>query len=273
MLTLPSKQTIKQIGRVIFWLVTVACYLVVASIGIFWLSGDTEECPTLSNVASIPIRGQLIAYGELPPELGYYTDALNVVKQLETANEQEGIEYIILDIDSPGGEVTSAEDIVATIQHIEKPVYALIRSQGLSAGFWIASAADLVYAYPTSMLGNMGTTYSFIDNSVKNESEGITFNELSSGKFKDITNPDKELTAEERANLQENIDSAFDIMAQSIADSRKIDVAQLLPLADGRILTSKQAIEAKLIDHVGTRYDLLDALKYELGTEAIICQN
>ena len=272
MLTLTSNFTIKKVGRVIFWLVTIACYLVVASIGIFWLSDETENCPTLSNVALISIRGQLIAYGELPPEMGYSTDALNVVKQLETANGQEGIQYIILDIDSPGGDVTSAENIVATIKHIGKPVYALIRGQGMSASFWIASAADSIYAYPTSMLGNIGTTYSFTDNSVKNESEGVTFNQLSSGKLKDIANADKVLTAEERANLQENINSAFDVMAQSISDSRKIDLAQLLPLADGRILTSKQALEAKLIDHMGTRYDLLDALKYELGTEAIICE-
>lgn len=259
--------------KVLFWLVTIGCYFVTAA-GVHGLREKTSisGCNAGENVKVISLLGGLQDYTDDTESQGGITLAADLVSSIENADKDPGIKYIILEIDSPGGETAAAEEVVAALKHISKPTVALVKDQGLSAGLWVATAANTVYAYQTATLGSIGVTLSYTDNVGQNQKDGVTFHDLTSGKYKNIMNPDKPLTPDEEANIREQIDYSYAAMVQSIVDSRHLDKAKLLPIADGRLLTSQQALDAGLIDQIGTKYDVVDFIQGKIGQPVMLCE-
>jgi len=232
-------------------------------------SGSGEEC----NVAGITIHGDIYTYNN-----SFDSQNLDVVSsedisyQLEYAQDKENIELIILEIDTYGGIPVAAEEIGHTLQrYVEKPVIALIRSAGLSAGYWVASASDVIFASALSDVGSIGVTQSYLDNSLYNQREGHIYNSLSTGKFKDIGDPNKALTFEEKALIQRDLNIINNIFIKTVARNREISESKVRALADGSSLLGEAALKAGLIDKIGGYYDVLDYIKEEMDIEPVVC--
>ena len=99
----------------------------------------------------------------------------------------------------------AAEEVVNALKNATKPTIALIREGGVSAAYYAASGADIIFASENSDVGSIGITMSYMDNTKKNQAEGLTYNQLSIGKYKDSGDPDKPLTAEEKELFMRDI--------------------------------------------------------------------
>lgn len=226
-----------------------------------------ESC----NIAGINFHGELWTY--LPEEFypGDYASAEDIYAALSEAEENPQILGVLLEVDSYGGLPIAAEELSNKIRSMKKPVVAVIRGAGASAGYWVASSADRVFASELSDIGSIGVTMSYADQSELNQKEGYTWNSLSTGKFKDSGSTDKPLTAEERALFERDIKITFEKFIGAVAENRGLSLEKVRALADGSTMMGKQALANGLIDEIGFMPEAEKYLKTTLNIEPVVC--
>ncbi|MFH0864454.1 MAG: S49 family peptidase, partial [Candidatus Gottesmanbacteria bacterium] len=122
-----------------------------------------------------------------------------------------------------------------------------------------------------SDVGSIGVTSSYIDYSKNNVDQGITFNQLSTGLYKDMFNEDKPLTDEERAIAERDLEITFNKFIDIVATNRSLDRDKVVALADGSSMLGEQALEVGLIDQIGGEDDALKYLENKTGPAAEVC--
>ncbi len=226
------------------------------------------------EIAGVILQGTLATY-ELPELLldgDLMTSSENLMYQLEVAQDTPHIKAILLEIDSFGGSPVAAQEVVDTLtQYVDKPVVAHIRNGGLSAAYWVAAATDHISATRYSDVGSIGVTMSYVDEGAYNEQNGLTFNEISSGRFKDSGSAGKVLTEEEKALFQRDVDILYEGFVDEIARLRGLDREMVVAMADGSSMLGEMALEKGLIDSVGSFYDALALIEAEYGATGPIC--
>ncbi|KKR69830.1 MAG: Signal peptide peptidase SppA, partial [Parcubacteria group bacterium GW2011_GWF1_40_6] len=195
----------------------------------------------------------------------------DITGKIKLANEDSNIKAIIVEVDSFGGSIVGGEEIDNAVKNSDKPVIALIRDIGASASLWAISSADRIYASENSTIGSIGVTSSYMSNAKKNEKDGITYEALSSGKFKDSGSPDKELTNEERALILRDINLAFNNFVKAISLNRNIDIEKVKANADGSTFLGNKAKELGLIDEIGGLPEVEQYLEETTGEKPEIC--
>ena len=157
------------------------------------------------------------------------------------------------------------------LKHSQKPTVALIRSQGDSAAYEVATGANVIFASAESEVGDIGITESYTDNAKKDARDGLTFHQLSIGKYKDMLDPDKPLTPAEHDLIMSQLQVGYDRFVQMVADGRHMSTTAILKLADGSEVIGQTALAEGLIDKIGNVDDVRDYLTQKLKTPAVIC--
>src|SRR5262249_54868637 len=152
---------------------------------------------------------------------------------LRDAAKDDSIKALLVDVDSPGGGVVSGQEIANAIRKSGKYSVAVIHEMGDSAGYLSAAAANKVFAGADSDVGSIGVTASFINQYQKDKQEGIEYEILSSGKYKDTFSADKPLTADEKALIMRDVNSARNDFVSLVSEYRKMPFADVDKLADG----------------------------------------
>ncbi len=224
--------------------------------GVIFAVALSDENSEMCNVARIPIHGVMTTtdagFSQLL-EFGGIVSADSVVDNIQTALDDESIEAILLDIDSPGGTPVSADEIMSFLQSSSKPTLSVVRDIGTSAAYWAAAGTNHIIASPISDVGSIGVTMSYLENASSTEIEGSRWVDLSSGLFKDAGNPERKLREEEEAHFQGQVDSIHSYMVERIAKARegKVSKEALTSLSDGRAYLGIEALKLGLIDEVG----------------------
>ena len=200
-----------------------------------------------------------------------YTIADEVEDTLRSASTNDGIKAVLVDVDSPGGGVVSGQEIANAIRKSGKYSVAIIHEVGASAGYLSAAAANKVYAGRDSEVGSIGVTASFLNQYQKDQQEGIVYEQLSSGTYKDTFSPDKPLTADEKALIMRDVNLSKEDFVKLVAQYRNIPVPQVEKLADGSTMMGDTAVQSKLIDNVGTTWDALDDIEKQIGEPVSLC--
>jgi len=195
----------------------------------------------------------------------------DVVAAIEEANNDENIKAIILDIDSGGGVAVAGEEISNALSRAYKPTVALIRGFGNSAAYWAAIGTDSIFASANSDVGSIGVTMSYVDYSQQNRNEGLTYNSISSGRFKDSGDPDKILTYEEKQYFMRDINLIAANFIKAVAEKRDLEIEAVEKLADGSSMLGQMALENGLIDKIGDLYAVRQYLSDLIGEETVIC--
>lgn len=235
---------------------------------------ENDNC----NVSDIKLQGGLFTYipNTYKDENGIAIEDLisaeDIVGAIENAEKDDGIKAIIIEIDSFGGDPVAAEEVANALKRAKKPTVALIREDANSSAYYAATGADIIFASANSDVGSIGVTISYLDNAKKNKKDGLTFNQLSVGKFKDMFNSDKPLTDEERKLIERDLKILHENFIKAVAENRKIDVEKVRQLADGSSMPGQMALENNLIDKIGGRYEVEEYLKEKIGEEAEICR-
>ncbi|MFA6422759.1 MAG: signal peptide peptidase SppA [Candidatus Buchananbacteria bacterium] len=229
------------------------------------------------NVLGINLHGFLTTY--VPPtslnESGYkaedQTASEEVVMAIDRAKKDENTKAIILEVDSAGGYGVPAEEVATALKRAGKLTVAWIRGTGASAAYWASTGADRIFASAVSDVGSIGVTFSYVDNSKVNQKTGLTFNSLSTGPFKDMGNPDKPLTAAEKALIMRDLNIFNENFIRAVAANRKLDINKVRQLADGSSMPGELALKNGLIDQIGGIYEVKDYLKNKIGEEVELC--
>lgn len=207
-----------------------------------------------------PIIGDRIGVVEIN---GIIKSSDDILKQLSDFNNDKKVKAIILRIDSPGGAVGPSQEIYSEVMKIRKnkPVVASIATLGASGGYYIASAANKIVANPGTITGSIGVIIQFYNFQQLLTKFGIKGNTVKSGEFKDTGSPLRDMTKEERAYIQSVIDDVHNQFVEAVSVGRNLKKENIIPIADGRIITGKRAKELKLVDEMGNFNDAVSLAK------------
>ncbi|MBU2639235.1 MAG: signal peptide peptidase SppA [Nanoarchaeota archaeon] len=225
------------------------------------ITSNFKEEIISNGIAIIKIDGTIVPT-ERNSILGTgYVDSDSVLANLKKADENSGVKAIILEINSGGGAVVASKEIADKVRSIKKPTIALIREVGASGAYWVASSADVVIADELSITGSISVVASYLEYSGLLDKYNITYESLTTGKYKDTGSPFKELTNEERNLLLKKLNIIQERFIQDIARNRNMTVEKVRELATGMIFLGIEAKELGLIDELGNRETAIDKAK------------
>ncbi len=191
----------------------------------------------------------------------------DVIGQLRQAAEDDDVEALVLRLNTPGGAVVASDEIYRAVARMEVPVVASMGNIATSGGYYIASAAEEIVANQASLTGSIGVIMVVPNLQEAAEKLGVGAAVIKSGEFKDAGSPLRDLTERERELFQRLIDESFGQFVDAIVEGREMDREEVLDIADGRVLSGRQAMDAGLVDTFGdleTAYDAaLDLAKLD----------
>ena len=187
---------------------------------------------------------------------GSESPVARVREQLERAEEAGDIRALLVRIHSPGGTATASEILYDEIRRFKQehqvPVVAQLMGVAASGGYYVAMAADTLRAYPTTVTGSIGVIFAGLNVSGMMDKLGVVDQTLTSGPYKDAGSPLRPMTETERAQLESVIGDLYARFLEVVEAGRpELSRQQIEELADGRIYSARQALEAGLIDAVG----------------------
>jgi len=213
--------------------------------------------PTPARVVNLPLGERLVLVsleGAISSSRsGFSSDALGVRDQLLDLAQDEQVKGVLLRIDSPGGTVGASQEIhdaVLTLSQ-QKPVVVSMGDVAASGGYYVACAADKIYANPGTLTGSIGVILSGYNARKLLANLGIEPLVIKSGAYKDIFSLNRPLNAAERTLLQDLIGDTYDQFLTAVAKGRNLPLNKVRPLADGRVFTGRQAQRVGLVDELG----------------------
>lgn len=180
------------------------------------------------------------------------TDAARL-RAFEALAENDSVKAVLIAINSPGGTTAGGEELYDAIGKLraKKPVVAYVKELGASAAYMTAIAADRVFVRRLSIVGSIGVLFQTANAQKLLQNIGVDLEKVQSGPLKAEPDIDEPMSDEVRASLQALVDDSFSWFVDIVAERRGLTRAEVLPLADGRIMTGNQGIASKLVDEVG----------------------
>lgn len=243
----------------------------ISSVSILNYSGS----PKSSSGSKIAV---LYAYGDIVDGEGSVGQigGDKISRQLRKLRRDKDIKAVVLRVNSGGGSALASDIIWREVDLIkkEKPVIVSMGDYAASGGYYIAAAADSIFAESSTLTGSIGV-FGLIPNfkGLLNNKLGIHIDEVNTGKFSGLmSNPDKPLTAEERSIIQMEVNRTYETFMQRVADGRKMSVKDVDSIGQGRVWTGYQAVDLGLVDAIGglQRAITSAAIKAELKDYQII---
>ncbi len=194
-----------------------------------------------------------------------------LTEQLDIARRDDSVKGVVLRINSPGGTVTASELMhreVCRLKENGKPVVAMMMDVAASGGYYIACAADEIMACKSTVTGSIGVVMQTMEVTKTMEMIGVKAHTIKSGDQKAAGSPFEKLEPEQRAVFQGIINELYDQFVTVVAEGRpELSREQVLPLADGRVYTAKQALDLKLIDRIGSIKEAIALVKEKSGVK------
>ncbi|WP_234197126.1 S49 family peptidase [Pseudacidovorax sp. NFM-22] len=215
-----------------------------------------------SGVAVLTLDGVIAPKANLFMRISGGVSAQQAEQAVLTAMEDPAVRGMLTAIDSPGGAVHGTPELAAAMRRFgeRKPLASVGTAVMASAAYWVGSAANAVYITgPTVTVGSIGIVarHDYTPNAT-----GGQRTEITAGKYKRIASSDAPLTAEGQAYIQAQVDHLYQVFVDAVAENRGVSAEQVLEhMADGRVFTGNQAVQAGLVDGVAT----LDQLAAEMA--------
>ena len=206
------------------------------------------------------------AIGVLEVE-GAITNSMDYLETIKDYEDDDAVKAILIRIDSPGGIVGPSQEIYQRLLKLKgkKPLIASMGAVGASGAYYVACAADTIYALPGTLTGSIGVLMEFVDVSEGIAKLGIKAGSITSGALKDAGSPFKPMSETERAYLKDVIDDSHAQFVEAVAKGRKLPLERVRLLASGRNYTGRQAQKLGLIDKIGGYDTALEEAKRRAG--------
>ena len=208
-------------------------------------------------VLVVPVNGVIVAGESESPFASSMASADKICHNLQMAKKDKAVKAVIMQINSPGGEVVASDKIhhaVMQLRKAGKPVVAVIGTMGASGGYYIACAADKIIAHRLSITGSIGVIIQNFKYYDLLEKIGVKSDTYTSCKYKDILSGARKEKPGERAIIKDHIDKVYKAFIKIVADGRpQLTYKQLENsiITDGRIFLGSEALKLKLVDQLG----------------------
>ena len=218
-----------------------------------------------NKIALITLHGAIV-YDMSSTFLGTFDSAENALKALGKADEDKHVMGVIFRINSPGGTVAMSQEIHNAVLKLrkKKPVIVSMADMAASGGYFVASAADRIYANPGTLTGSVGVILETMNvQGFLTDKLGIKSEIIKTGKFKDTGSVYRPLREDERVLLNNLVNNAYKQFIDAITEGRvdRTDKYKLIKTvltkenlkkyADGRIFTGEQALNYGFVDKLG----------------------
>ena len=222
-----------------------------------WMTSEVERVDAKAEptepgtIAVVPVRGSLFRGT-------FFDDYEQIGEQFLGALADPNVAGIVLDVDSPGGEVAGMLDLAGTIYESrgQKPIVAVANDQATSAAYAIASAADKIYVSPTASVGSVGVVALHVDESGANAKAGFQVTEIASGNNKTALSPNQPLSKLGRTILEKAVNSAAGEFFDLVARHRGLD-RDAVEAQEAGIFFGADAVEAGMADAVSSRSEVI----------------
>ncbi|MCU0945510.1 MAG: signal peptide peptidase SppA [Rubritepida sp.] len=205
----------------------------------------------LPEAPSSVLGGQHVGRLSLTGTIG---EDRRLLRALDEAGRNADMRALLVAIDSPGGTVAGGEAFhtaIARVRAAGKPVVALMGGTAASAGYMVALPAERIFAREATLTGSIGVILQTVELSELLERVGVRPEVIASGPLKDQPSPFRPLSPEGRAALDSVVQDMQSQFVGMVATGRGMNEARVRELADGRVLTGRQALAAGLVDAIG----------------------
>jgi len=240
-------------GRVALVAVGVGVGILVLFLGTVWVLmaalGEDGLSTGGAKVAVVEIEGIIV-------------DGTAAVRELREHADNPSIKAVVLRVNSPGGVVAPTQEIFAAIQRARKagkPVVATLGAVAASGGYYVATAADRIYANPGTLTGSIGVVMQMANIEGLLKKVGVEYVVVKAGSYKDVGNFARTMRPEERKMLQALLDDVYSQFVDAVVEGRGLERSEVLAFAEGRIYSGQQALALKMVDEMGGFEDAVEA--------------
>lgn len=246
--------------------------------GIVETAPATSEAPMLTAVTSagiavIPIVGTLVSRSGFVDAASGLLSYADIGDAIAGAMADPAVQGLILDMDSPGGEVGGLFDLVDRIKALRaanaKPLWAVVNEAALSAAYAIASAADRIYVTRTGEVGSIGAVAAHVDESGADAKAGLSWSFVFAGDRKIDGNAHGALSERARADIQADVDRLYEEFCALVAANRKL-TPEAVRATEAAIFRGELALRAGLADRLGTLDAALTDMMAEIDRPAAL---
>ncbi len=215
-------------------------------------------------VAMVVFNGGTSGYFEFGPRIGLVRiegemwSPEEAVRELNELHDDGRVGAIVVRLNTPGGTVGTTQEIHDAILNVRSaglPVVASFGDVSASGGYYVAAACDSIVTNPGTLTGSIGVIFSFPETGELYRKIGLGWQVVKSGDYKDIGTQTRPMTDEERRLLEGIVNDTHDQFVAAVVDGRGLPEAAVREIADGRIMTGRQALELGLVDRLGTFED------------------
>ncbi|MBI4636260.1 MAG: signal peptide peptidase SppA [Candidatus Rokubacteria bacterium] len=232
---------------------TLAIYVVSVAVGLAALGAMVS-----SGGQGLPFGSPRVAIVEIE---GLIVDAQDAIQDLRSHRDNPRVRAVVVRINSPGGVVGPTQELHEAIRRLReagKPVVASLGAVAASGGYYVAVAADQIYANPGTLTGSIGVIMQMANLENLFKKVGVDYVVVKAGRFKDIGNVSRPMTPEERRVLQTLLDDVHTQFIEAVANGRKLDRTRVVEFADGRIFSGAQAKALRMVDALGGLEDAVN---------------
>ena len=238
--------------------VVVATVLVFVGVAALFLLFGTSMGRS-GDGGSAPLFGPRVAIVELE---GLIAETDDLVRELRQHRDNPSVRAVVIRINSPGGVVGPTQEVYEALLRLRsagKPVVASLGAVAASGGYYAAVAADQIYANPGTLTGSIGVIMQMANVDALLKKVGVDFVVVKAGQFKDIGNPARPMSPDERRVVQALLEDVHGQFIEAVAKGRKLDRNAVVQFADGRVFSGTQALALKMVDALGGLEDAVNA--------------
>lgn len=227
-------------------------------------SRKAEDVPTGGGIAVIPVHGVLSQRMNMMSDISGGTSYQLLSRHIHEAVASDDVAHVVLDIDSPGGAVSGAQELVSEIMALrggEKRIIAQVNSLAASAAYWIAAACDEIVVTPSGRAGSIGVYTVHEDVSEMLSKEGVKLTYISAGKYKVEGNPSEPLGEDAQKHIQSGVNDSYRAFVDGVAAGRGVDSSYVEDnFGQGRVYGAKELMKRGMVDEVRSLADTLKRL-------------
>lgn len=209
-------------------------------------------CSGIENkIAVISLNGVIQEESQLSLFGGSAITPHDVRRDFQRAQNDITVKAIVVQVNTPGGDVSACQEIVYELERVKKPVVISMRSMATSGGYYISARANKIVALPTTLTGSIGVISQIPNLQGLFEKVGVKMAVIKSGKYKDMYSGTRELTVEEIQIMQKITDEMYSQFVDIVAEGRHISRDKVEELATGQAYTGIEAKTLGLVDELG----------------------
>lgn len=215
------------------------------------------------GVAIIPVHGTLVQRAGSMDAMSGLTGYNMIAGRLQSALDDSDVRGIVMEFDSPGGEVGGVFELAERILKTSKPIFAHANEMAFSAAYALACAAEELYVAPTGMVGSVGVIMLHVDQSQLDANRGLVYTPIFAGARKNDFSSHEPLSDEARDTGQAEIDRLYGIFVNHVARARGISPEAVRETEAG-LLNPEQALEVGMADGAATLSETVQRMRARL---------